>query len=91
MEQYFSAGLAASVKTYSAGQKHYLEFCSSFSLPPFPVEEHTICQFVAVLANKRFAASSIRVYLTAVHQLQISKGLKDCRDAASDTGFKRHL
>ena len=75
VEQYFSASLAASsMKTYSTRQKHYLEFCSSFSLSPLPLQEHTLCQYAAVLANKGFATSSIKVYLASVRQLQISNG-----------------
>ena len=80
VEQYFSAGLAeATRKTYQAGQKHYLSFCESSDTPPYPVSEETLCRFAAVLANKGIAHSTIKVYISATRQLQLSKGLPDTR------------
>jgi len=60
VEQYFSAGLAASSqKTYSAGWKHYLEFCSNFSVDLLPLQEQTLCQYIAVLVSRNLTAGSI--------------------------------
>ena len=78
MEQYFSARLSASSqKTYAAGQKHYIDFCNEYDITPLPLDEHKLCQYVAVLAGKSMASSSIKVYLSAARQLQIGSGGKD--------------
>ena len=80
VEQYFSSGLAeATKKTYQAGQKHYLSFCENSATPPYPVSEEALCRFAAVLAGKGIAHNTIKVYISATRQLQISKGLPDPR------------
>lgn len=78
MERYFSAGLAAATKkTYQAGQRHYLAFCTQSGISPVPASEDTLCRFAAVLASKGIAHSTMRVYLSATRQLHIAKGLPD--------------
>ena len=78
VERYFSAGLAAATrKTYQAGQKHYLTFCRQSGISPVPATEDTLCRFAAVLASKGIAHSTVKVYLSATHQLHIEKGLPD--------------
>ena len=80
VEDYFSRGLAAVTwKTYQAGQRPYLEFCEQATIPPLPASESALCHFVTVLANNRIAHKTIKIYLSAVHQLYIEKGLPEPR------------
>jgi len=68
VERYFSTGLASGTKkTYQAGQRHYLSFCEQSAIAPLPASENTLCRFVAVLADKGIAHSTIKVYLSATH------------------------
>ena len=76
VERYFSAGLAASTRrTYSAGISRYLELCRILSVQPTPTSENLLCKFVAFLALHKVSTPTIKVYLSAVHQLHIQKGL----------------
>ena len=77
VECYFSTGLASATrKTYQADQRHYLLFCVQLGIFPVPASEDT-CRFVAVLASQGIAHSTIKVYLSAMHQLHIAKKLPD--------------
>ena len=70
MERYFRQGLASSTqRTYSSAQKRYLEFCNNHSLPPLPVHEHQLCQFVSFLGDQGLAYSSLKGYLSAIRNL----------------------
>ena len=48
-------------------------------ISPFPTAEDTLCRYAALLASRVIGYGTIRVYLSSVHQLQISKGLPDPR------------
>ena len=78
MERYFRQGLASSTqRTYSSAQKRYLEFCNKHSLPPLPVHEHQLCQFVSFLGDQSLAYSSLKGYLSAIRNLQITYNYPD--------------
>ena len=75
MEQYFSSGLAVSTqKVYSSAINQYVKFCNQFLLPLTPASEQLLCRFVTYLAIKHISASSLKVYLSAVHQLHLQHG-----------------
>ena len=70
--------------------KHTTHICSSTEeihkikvlyvnryINPFPGMEHSLCRFIAYLASENLKANSIRRYLSACHQLQITLGLGD--------------
>ena len=74
VEQYFSAGLAPSTRrVYEAGSKKYLGFCEQLHYNPIPTSEQLLCKFVAYLATKDISATTIKVYLSAVRQLHLSR------------------
>ena len=78
MERYFRSALAPSSQcTYVSAQTRYLQFCSSFSLSPLPVNELQLCQFAAHLANEQLSHTTIKSYLSAVRHLQIASNLAD--------------
>ena len=78
--QYIKCSLALSTQhTYAAAQRRYtkLKFCVSRFINPFPGTEHSLCRFIAYLASENLKANSIRRYLSACRQLQITLGLED--------------
>ena len=78
MERYFRQGLAASTqRTYSSAKKRYVEFCNKHSLPLLPVQEHQLCHFVSYLGDQGLAYSSLKGYLSAIRNLQISYNYPD--------------
>lgn len=78
VEKYFGEALASSTKrSYQAGQKRYLDFCDNFGLPPFPVNEPTLCYFAAYLGEEGLMATSIKCYLSSIRQLQLSLGMPE--------------
>ena len=70
--------LAASTKrTYASGQRRYLSFCSNTKVAPLPTLETTLCKFVAFLAHENLKHQTIKTYLSAVRNLQITAGHGD--------------
>ena len=61
-------------RTYTSGQKCYLQFCSLYSLPPLPASEKVILCFVTFLKSKLLSINSIHVYLAAVRSLHVMNG-----------------
>ena len=58
---------------------------------PFPLSELTLCFFATYLAEQRLTPSTIKPYLAAVCNVQISLGLPDPRDQSSCPVLKRVL
>ena len=76
MEQYFSAGLAASTrKVYSTALNRYSKFCNQYSLCTTPASEVLLCRYVTHLALDHVSANSLKVYLSAIRQLHLQQGL----------------
>ena len=74
-ERYFVKSLStASQRSYAAGTKRYLDFCSSFSLSPFPVSEVNLSSFVSFLADQGLKHQTLKCYLSAVRSAQIAHG-----------------
>ena len=72
-ERYFAKSLStASQRSYAAGTKRYLDFCSSFSLSPFPVSEVNLSSFVSFLADQGLKHQTLKCYLSAVRSAQIA-------------------
>ena len=70
VQGYFTAALASAThKTYKVAENHYVAFCESFGINPFPVSEGTLCYYVACLGQQGLAHSSIRTHLSNVRQL----------------------
>ena len=59
------------MKSYKAGLRRFQQFCLHYSLPCFPLTQHTLCRFVALLNHKGLSFSTIRLYLSALRFYQI--------------------
>ena len=91
VQDYFRKGLAPSTqKSYSAASKRFHEFCGIYQIwNPFPVSENLLCSFAAFMANQGLAPQTIKSYLSAVRNLQLSLGLPDPREQSSMPILKR--
>jgi len=74
--RFYSYGLAPTTqKSYTSGQKHYMEFCSKFNLTAIPLSEHTILLFISQLGVNGLAPSTVKSYLSSGRNLLINAGL----------------
>ena len=70
--------------------KKFHAFCVQFNVgDPFPVTEQLLCSYAAYLAEVDLAPQSIRSYLAAIRDMQISIGLPDPREQSSLPILKR--
>ena len=60
-----------------------------FSTPSLPVSEQLLCTFTAFLADQGLAPQTIKSYLAAVRNMQISLGFPDPREQSSLPILKR--
>ena len=75
---YFTKGLAPSTqRTYKAAQERYLKFCRDGNFDPLPLTQSMLCAYVSFLANDNLKHSTLKVYLSAARNLQISAGMPD--------------
>lgn len=78
VQQYFTAALTeSSHRTYKSAERRYYDFCTNFSLTPFPTTENVLCYFVACLGQQGLAHSTIKTYLSGIRQVQIALGFPD--------------
>ena len=77
VQHYFQEGLAPSTrKAYNSAMKRFWGFCELYNVvDPFPVTEHLLCAFAAHLADAGLAGQTIKAYLAAVRNTQLSMGL----------------
>ena len=85
VQDYFGLGLADSTrKSYKAAAKHFDDFCTKFEIDsPFPVSEQLLCSFAEFLADDGLKLGTIKAYLAATRNLQLSLGLPDLRNHSS--------
>ena len=77
VQSLFNQGIAEATRaTYRSGWRQYTQFCETHHLPPLPVNEDILCQFVATM-SETLGWGTIRSYLSAVRFTQISAGLAD--------------
>ena len=70
--------------------KRFNSFCFSYSIfTPFPLTEQILCTFAAFLADQNLAPQTVKSYLAAVRNTQISLGFPDPRDQSSLPMLKR--
>ena len=62
------------MRSYQAGQKRYLFFCSAARRPAIPTSEETLMMFASYLAKGGLSHQTIKVYLSAVRNLHVTKG-----------------
>ena len=70
--------------------RRFHSFCTLFNIhAPFPVTEQLLCSFAAYLADQGLSPQTIKGYLAAVRNTQISLGFPDPRDQSSLPILKR--
>ena len=91
VQQYFQAGLAPSTqKSYQGAIRRFYKFCTTYSInTPFPLSEQLLCSYAAFLADQGLASQTIKSYLSALRNLQLTLGLPDPREKSSMPILKR--
>ena len=91
VQQYFRRGLAPSTRrSYTSAMKKFNTFCIKYNVgDPFPAIKQLLCSYAAYLADAGLAPQTIKSYLAAVQDMQISIGLPDPRDQSSIPILKR--
>ena len=67
----------STLRSYEIAQRRYLTFCTKINISPFPVNETSLCRYVANLANDKLRFQTIKCYLSAIRYLQIMSGFGD--------------
>jgi len=66
-------------KTYQSALHRFADFCSRYNvLTPFPLSETLLCYHAVFLATDRLSPQTVKVYLAAIHYMQITMGLPEC-------------
>ena len=91
VQRHFRGGLAPlTQRIYTSAMKKFNTFCIECNMgEPFPVTEQLLCSYAAYLADAGLAPQTIKSYLAAVRDMQISIGLPDRRDQSSLPILKR--
>ena len=77
MCHYASLAISNSTRrTYSAGERRYLGFCTICKWDPLPASDFMLSAFVAHIAG-RVKPGTVRVYLAAVRNLHLDLGMPD--------------
>ena len=74
LQSYYSAALATS--THKTAERKYVAFCEKFRVK-LPSNENNLCYFVTWLGREGLQHSTMRTYLSGVHQIQIAHGFPD--------------
>ena len=53
-------------RTYAAGQRLYVQFCTNYQLPALPANEQQLLRFIAYMHAKGLNANTVHVYLASV-------------------------
>ena len=70
--------------------KRFTTFCAKYNVSdPFPVSEYLLCGFATFLAEDGLAPQSVKSYLAAVRNTQLSLGLPDPREQSTLPVLKR--
>ena len=72
--------------------KKFHAFCHQYQVSdPFPVTERVLCSFAAFMADGGLAPQTVKSYLAAIRNTQLSLGLPDPREQSSLPILKRVL
>ena len=69
--------IGTTLRAYTSGKKCYMEFCAHFRLLPLPVSEVILLHFAAHLALLGLSYQTVKLYLSAVRNMQIMSNLPD--------------
>jgi hypothetical protein len=89
----FRDGLAPSTRrSYDSAMKKFNSFCRRYQvLDPFPVTEQLLCSFAAFMGVEGLAPQTVKSYLAAIRNTQLSLGLPDPREQSSLPVLRRVL
>ena len=89
--RYFQDGLAPSTRrTYDSAMRKFSTFCEHYHVTdPFPVSEFLLCAFAAYMADSGLTPQTVKSYLSAIRNTQLSLGLPDPRKQSSLPMLKR--
>ena len=72
--------------------KRFNNFCVRYHVhDPFPVSENLLCSFAAFMADEGLAPQTVKSYLAAIRNTQLSLGLPDPREQSSLPVLRRVL
>ena len=75
-QEFYANGLAAStLRTYSAGQIRFTNFCNELKVTALPATEATLILFATYLATINISHATIKVHLAGVRHMHVSAGL----------------
>ena len=64
--------------------KRFNAFCTTYHINnSFPLTEHLMCYYASFLADQGLATQTVKGYLSALRNMQISLGLPDPREQSS--------
>ena len=91
VQRYFQDGLAPSTRrTYDSAMRKFSTFCEHYHVTdPFPVSEFLLCAFAAYMADSGLTPQTVKSYLSAIRNTQLSLGLPDPREQSSLPMLKR--
>lgn len=70
--------------------RKFTSFCEVYNVvDSFPVSEYLLCAFAAFMADKGLAPQTVKSYLAAIRNTQLSLGLPDPREQSSLPVLKR--
>ena len=88
MKSLQAKGVAASTRrTYAAGLRVYLKFCTQYSLTPLPANELTLRYFCTHLSSA-ITFATLKVYLSAIRLHHLEQGYPD---PTKDTPLLKYL
>ena len=89
VNRYRSLSLAKSTQTvYKTHLKTFLRFCCYYGCTPVPVDQDTLCCYVAFLARS-LSPSSVNSYLNIIRILHLDAGLSNPLDSWELSMIKR--
>ena len=90
--RHFRSSAPSKRRTYDTAMRRFRAFSERYQITdPFPVTEFLLCTFTASLADDGLAPQTVKSYLAAIRNTQLSLGLPDPRDHSSLPVLKRVL
>ena len=72
--------------------RRFTSFCDQYQVQdPFPVTERLLCSFAAFLGDEGLAPQTVKSYLAAIRNTQLSLGLPDPREQSALPVLRRVL
>jgi hypothetical protein len=79
-------------RAYNSSMRKFTTFCECYHVPdPFPVTEFLLCSFAASMADGGLDPQTVKSYMAAIRNTQLSLGLPDPREQSSLPVLKRVL